>query len=118
MLSLIHVSILLGRTWTTFTTAKTAESSTCWTSATWRAGESPSRAACSVPCHTSTHPHSPCPYLGTQHALLPMLEAFIAYTLQGCHICSLTLAHTKRTEPYPMGQQLRVQAASLFIFNS
>lgn len=47
-----------------------------------------------------------------------MLEAFIAYTLQGCHICSLTLAHTKRTEPYPMGQQLRVQAASLFIFNS
>lgn len=30
-----------GRMWTTSTTARTAGSSTCWTSATWRAGESP-----------------------------------------------------------------------------
>lgn len=29
------------RMWTTSTTARTAGSSTCWTSATWRAGESP-----------------------------------------------------------------------------
>lgn len=72
---------------------------------------------CCLQC-PSTHPHSPCPCWGAQHALLPMLEAFIGYTLQGCHICSLTLLLTKHPEPHPMGQQLRVQAASLFIFNS
>lgn len=111
VLSLIHVCILLGRTWTTFTTARTAGNSTCWTSATWRAGESPA-----VLPAASQHSSSLC--WGSQPALLPTLEAFIGYTLQGCHICSLTLPLTKHSEPCPMGQQLRVQAASLFIFNS
>lgn len=102
VLSLIHVSILLGRMWTTFTTARTAGNSTCWTSATWRAGESPRHAACSVPC-TSTHPHSPCPYWGAQHALLPTLEAFIALHAPGMpHLQPDTSCH-QTLRPVPWG---------------
>lgn len=51
-LSSVRVSVPSDRTWTTSTTAKTAGSSTCWTSATWRAGECLGQAARHpLPCH-------------------------------------------------------------------
>lgn len=90
MLSPPCLSIHLDRTWTTSTTARTAGSSTCWTSATWRAGESPGRAACCASCHASAC--LPPPPAGlAQHTPLLAIRSFLSlYTLQGRHICRST----------------------------
>lgn len=60
VLSLTRASVHPNRTWTTSTTARTAGSSTCWTSATWRAGESPLAVpTCGAPPPLVPHPPHP-----------------------------------------------------------
>lgn len=80
VMSLTRVSVHPYRMWTTSITARTAGSSTCWTSATWRAGGSPGRAACRavLPCRELV---PVLPFRGAGVAQRPpllALEAFIA----------------------------------------
>lgn len=75
------LSIHLDRTWTISTTARTAGSLTCWTSATWRAGESLGRAACCASCHASACPPPPRPWQDWLSTLpRSPLEAFYRFT--------------------------------------
>lgn len=53
-----------------------------------------------------------------QHTLLCQ-KLLLLYTLQGRHICSLTLPRTKHNEPRPMGQWPQgTRQRPLFIFNT